>query len=365
MKKQILILISVFIFGVTSAFAQLTGNPTCPTPTPVNTTCISADALHPVPGTAYDYTVEVPTPTTGTKTYNWFVTQDPDFIVGSSLTTAIEINDGTGAHIQATGAGYNNQAPGGTATMNITWKSFTHDPALPVFLVIYVTNSACQTDNIEVYIIEPRHAFTLDIANIGVDGSGQANLYETCVAAVAGAQYVGGTVQMDYGINVLYFAVTAANFTDSWLPSFQIGGTGMTGSRDVVAVDWAYPAEAILPAGTWNTMTEAGTDWTTTNPIDAQGGTTVGAAGECIIVRVTVENNQAETIVNAPISLAVDGTMLDPAAGGGYTNAAYDDIHHLDCSVDGFTNDVVTQVLAPRPDINAITPTPFVPQNKD
>jgi hypothetical protein len=165
-------------------------------------TCLTSDELHPVPGTDYDYTVNVPTPP-GTKYYNWFVTQDQNFITGSTLTTAIEANDGTGAHIQATGAGYNDPGtiptPGtGTNTINITWKSFTHDPAAPVFLVIYVQNDdACTTDNIQVYVIEPAHAFTLDIANIGIDGSAQGDNFEMCVSDVVSAVYNLGTSTVD------------------------------------------------------------------------------------------------------------------------------------------------------------------------
>lgn len=379
MKKQILFLFVIFLTSVTVTLAQapnLGGAATCPTPTPVNTTCIAADALHPIPGSPYDYTVNVPTPT-GTKYYDWFVTQDMNFITASSLTTAIEANNGTGAHIQATGAGYNDPGtpptPGtGTNTINITWKSFVHDPTAPVFLVIYVKNEdGCTTDNIQVYIIEPRHAFTLDIANIGINGAAQPDLYGTCVSPVVSAVYDPGLTQvvMDYGVNYVFFTVIAANFTESWLPSFQIGGAAIgVDSRIVTAVDWAYPAEA--QSGTWHLMTgdAAGINWTTAaEDVEAQGGTTVGLAGECIVVRVTIDNNKSETITDAVVSLAVDGRMLNPATSD-YSNAALDDIHYADCSIDGFTNDVISQTLTARPDVQDATPPAtddFVPQDHD
>jgi len=374
MKKQILILSVAFLASVTVVFAQapnLGGAATCITPTTV--TCLTSDELHPVPGTDYDYTVNVPTPP-GTKYYNWFVTQDQNFITGSTLTTAIEANNGTGAHIQATGAGYNDPGtiptPGtGTNTINITWKSFTHDPAAPVFLVIYVQNDdACTTDNIQVYVIEPAHAFTLDIANIGIDGSAQGDDFEMCVSDVVSAVYNLGTstVDMDYGVNYMFFIVNAANYTHSWQPSFQVGG--LAGSRTVTAVDWAYPAEAVT--GTWNATVGAGANWTAagaTVPYVSATAGTVGPLGECIIVRVTVDNNQAETIVDTPISLAVDGIMRDPALGT-YVTATFGDIHHSTCTQDGFDNDVITQVLTARPDIHSATGTPvlpFEPQNHD
>lgn len=380
MKKQILFTIIGFIASITVAFSQttppdLTGAPTCPVPIAV--TCLTADQLHPIPGTDYDYEVDVPTPITGTKTYNWFVTQDQDFIQNSVLTGNIELNDGSGAHIQATGTGYNNTTTG-TNTINITWKSFTHDALNPVFLVIYVQNDQCQTDNIQVYIIQPNHAFTLDIANIGIDGAAHPDLYETCVAAVAGAHYntTSGIVEMDYGINYMFFAVSAANYTDSWQPSFLLGGAGLTGAgvtRAVTAVEWATPTEAV--AGTWHATTGSGLNWTaagaTLDHVTASGGTgaAVGPDGECIVIRITIANNQSQTIANAPISLAVDGVMLDPV-NSNYTNPLFGDIHYAANPVgnvcpwyDGFTNDVITQVLAPRPDVQAVDPTPFTPNN--
>ena len=115
-------------------------------------------------------------------TYKWLVTQDKTFIDATGLVATPEV---VGAnHIFATGTGYNDVGTA-SSTINITWSSFTHDAANPVFLVIYVENTVtCMTDNIEVYIIEPKHAFTLDIANIALDGSTQSATYATCVSPV-------------------------------------------------------------------------------------------------------------------------------------------------------------------------------------
>lgn len=363
MKKQLLILLVAFMASIAATYAQpnVTGSPICPDPTPLDATCANDNGLSPIPGVEYTYTVEVPTPLSGDRSFTWFVTTDQTFINASAIVAAVETNAGTGDHIFQTGTGYNDPSTG-TASIDITWKYWTHDPANPVFLVIYVENSDCPTDNIQVYIIIPRHSFTLDIANIAADGTAQGDLYATCVAAIAGAVYVGGTVEMDYGINYMFFAVTAANFTHSWLPSFQTGGADLTGSRDVTAVHWAYPAEAV--SGTWTAMTESATnEWTTTTPVLATNST-VGAEGECIIVRITIANNQAQTITDAEISLAVDGVMYDPE-NSNYANLALGDLHYADCAVDGFTNDIATQVLSARPDIQAVDPAPFVPKNDD
>jgi hypothetical protein len=375
MKKQILILLVALFASVNFVLAQdpppLTGDPTCPTANVVN--CLTPDALHPVPGNSYSYSVSVPTPTTGTKLYNWFVTQDQDFIANSTLTTLIEANDGSGLHIQATGTGYNDPGtfatPGtGSNSIDITWKSFTHDPTLPVFVVIYVQNDNCPTDNIKVYMIQPMHAFTLDIANLAIDGSAPGADYPVCVAPVSGASYDQGTqtVLMTYGVNYTYYAITAANFTGSWLPSFQPGGAALRDTRVITAVEWAYSDDAQVGTG-WHASTESGGIWTSTDPVTVQGGgNTVGQVGECIVVRMTIANNRVETTVGENIVLAVDGVMLDPV-NGGYTTSTFGDIHFAENPVgnvcpwyDGYDNDVATQVLTPRPDVVATPPATFV-----
>jgi hypothetical protein len=379
MKKQILILIIFLVSTVTIAFAQvpvLTDDPTCPTPVAV--TCLTPDALHPVPGNPYTYEVLVPTPADGNRTYRWFVTQSQNFITSGAITATIELADGTGDHVQAAGQGvvppngfYNDQA-NGTDQISVIWKSFTHDPALPVFLVIYVTNDDCASDNIRVYMIQPMHAFTLDIANLAIDGSAPGDLYPVCVAPVAGATYsvANNQVEMDYGINYTFYAISAANFTDSWMPSFLPGGAALRDTRVIINVEWAYPADAQANTN-WHSTTENSTTgvWASTDAVEVQasGVSTVGQDGECIVVRVTIENNRVETLVPENITLAVDGVMLDPV-NNNYTNStAFGDIHYAANPVgdvcpwyDGFANDIATQVLSPRPAITPVDPTPFV-----
>ncbi len=370
MKKQFCVyslIIMLFVVSQSVLIAQtLTDVPENITPAAV--TCLSSDALHPVPGTEYEYSVNVPTPADGSFTYNWFVTQDASFISSSALTENIEAGDGTGDHIQATGTGYNDESTG-TSSINITWKSFMHDSDTPVFLVIYVENTnACSTDNLEVYMIEPVHSFTLDIANLTVAGEAANDEYDgTCVSAVTSVGYnsVSGEVEFDYGENYLYFIVSAANFTNSWQPSFQVGGTGISGSRSVSAVDWAYPSDATSNEN-WHSMTDGGSGSWNTNAenVTAQDGNTVGGDGECIVVRMLIDNNQAETITSAEFTLAVDGVMYDPSSED-YSNNSYSDIHYDDCTDDDFDNDLVTQYLSPRPDINAVSPTTFIDSNRD
>lgn len=356
----------------------------CPTPTVITAACVAnAGPLNPIAGTEYTYTVNIPTPPGG-KQFHWFVTTDLNFIAGSTLTNNREAGDGTGPHIAASGTNYNVKTAGavGQNEVDITWKAFTHNPLQPVLLVVYVEDDECQTNNLEAFLIRPVHAFTLDIANVASDGSLPGANHEVCVSPVQTATYVitnattgEGEIQFNYGTNYMFFVVTAANFSHSWLPKFQISGAGMRNSRIVTEVAWAYPAAAV--SGTWTAMTGTGgtgTEFSTTTPVLAQATNgTVGEAGECIIVRVTIANNQVETIADDLITLAVDGVMRDPAAavGNEYANALLGDIHYAEgpgseCPwIDGFTNDVSTQILSPRPDINEVTPTPFVPTDKE
>ena len=106
-------------------------------------------------------------------------------------------------------------------------------------------------------------------------------------------------------------------------------------------------------------MTGAGNaDYTTTSQVDAKDASgTVGTAGECIIVRVTVVNQKFEGLAVEPIVLAVDGqTQLSLAT-------PLKDIHTgsgAQCGKDdNFDNDKATHNLQPRPTItDGISDTP-------
>ncbi len=377
MKKQILLLIVAILASITMAFGQtnplqqsndanrLTAvPPACLAPTPV---ICPSDALHPVPGTPYEYSIAVPTNLGAGASfrYRWFVTQDPNIITTSggvtAVTTNVEAATGSGSFVQSAVTNYND-ITAGSNQITITWKSFVHNPSLPVLVVIYVEGEdGCLTNNLEVFEIQPVHAFTLDIANIASDGQPASADHETCVSPVESAIYTAGSLTMNYGTNYLYFVVNAANFTDSWLPEFQLTGHG----GRTTTIEWQYPSAATTAAG-WNLPTV---------PVVASGGTgsSVGADGECIIVRVTIAHGAEETIAALPIDLAVNGIMNDPTtAGADYTNIAFEDVHYADCTADGFTNDVIRQVLKPRPELNSTTPasptqaTPiqdFIPKN--
>lgn len=365
MKKQLLmILLAIFAIGFTTkSYGQTV---TCPVPRAVDATCLPNDALHPIPGTAYDYIVDVPTPP-GTKEYTWFVTQDQNFMAGGNLTNNREVAPWPSLHVAATGSGYNDPATG-TNTLSITWNSFIPDPALPVFVVIYVENTAstpdaCVTNNLKVYKILPINAFTIDIANVN-NVSGVVLPYETsfdhCISDVVSATYDATApegVIYDFGVDYYYFVVTAANFSTSWRPSLQIAA--IDAEETVVAVEWARPDDFAF--ATPHAMPLAAGTYTSTDPVTVLDPTgTVGINGECIIIRVTVDHSVGalnyEGLTDQTFTVAVDGlTQLAAATPLG-------DIHfsstipvaNTDCGlVDGFLYDRATQILKPRPTINA------------
>ena len=363
MKKQIFILaLAIFSIIFSSAYGQVV----CPAPRPVDVTCLPNDALHPMAGAPYNYVISVPTPT-GSKEYTWLVTQDKNFIVAPGTLTANREAVG-GNFLAATGTGYNDPVTG-TETLSLTWKSFTYDATNPVFVVIQVKNTdpvagACLTNNMKVFKIEPINAFTLDIANVAEDKI-TVSPYETninrCISPIVSATYDATApegVLYDFGVDYLYYVVTAANFSTSWLPSLQI--TAIDSKETVTAVEWFRPTDTTF--GTPGAMALSGSTYTASAPVpvlDASG--TVGSAGECIVIRVTIDHtngaNQYEGITDETVTIAVDGkTQLAATTPAG-------DIHFsktvgtaADCGLeDAFRNDIATQIIKARPNITAAT----------
>lgn len=344
MKKQIFILIMALAASVTMSFGQtvptLSGPATCPVPRPLDPTMLGSDALKPLPGSPYTYEVSVPNPV-GTKTFRWIVTQDQTFLTNGILNEA-GAESAPGLHMASAGAELNSTTGEGTGEdIIITWKSFTHDPTKPVFVVIFVVNDdgTCTTQNLKVWQIEPLNAFTLDITNLQLTGAAEAydTDYATCVSNIASATYdaSGPGVLYDFGTDYLFFTVNAANFTTSWLMDLQLAGE--TGTQAYTAFEWAY-----ANAPTVYTPFVTGTPATVLAQ-DPSGN--VGVNGECVIIRVTLAHNKEEVLAPQTITLAVDGVSnLLP------------DLHYVDGQPDGFTNDIAGHILKPRPTILEVNP---------
>lgn len=397
MKKQILIL-TFFVAAIlagTNAFGQndatftpeiadglpadyvsyLSGSPDCAPVIPLN--CLdSFTELEPQAGIEYTYTVTT-SDADGDDQIHWFVVGNVTNVIAvandiTGMSGQVDPGDGNGLFISSvnpTTGVYN--VPSQTAnTIDITWQYFDGNTDV-VLLVAYVVDVDDCTDNIEVYRIKPKHSFTLDLAAITDAGtliSDTAN-YEECVSPIESAIYSNvaaddpgeGTLTVDYGENWAFFTVTAANWRDSWQPTFNWTYTGGVG--DAITVEWAYPADAVADVN-WNSVTNGTASSTAVVP---QGGVSaVDTAGQCIIVRVRVDhgtaNENAEALTQT-LNIAVDGVMEDPTAttGNEYANASLGDLHYADCAVDGFDNDWANYDFTPRPQIESATGTPTLP----
>lgn len=416
MKKQFLFLIlfvAAFVAGTSNVFAQnydvalANALSNCLTPTSLD--CDSASALHPAPGESYTYTItSADFANSGNEKVHWFVINYNDFTTDSivnsfndiaHLATGIVgggyIDDASGADpylLTADGA-YNVPFTSGTPNtsdaVTLSWKYFDGQ-ANVVLLVAYVQDAANCTDNIEVYRIIPEPAFTLDIAAIDqTDNSFHADTAapaSECVSPIESAWYVAaanpaqpgdGTLHVDYGENWVYFIVNAANFVDSWDPTFQFA---YDGAGTIVSSDWTYFNSATnVASSAWHTIdvTTGATDFVVGGggaaaadgtSLNAQGdGTAVGAAGECIVVRVRVDHGtDAENIVTRRVTVRVNGIMYDGslAAGSEYTNTALADFGpdggDADTLCDQVDFDDISYFdITPRPDVNEVDPTPF------
>ena len=391
MKKQILFLsflVLAVLAGVTNSYGQLA-------PRTIN--CLPSDALHPVAGTEYTYQIDVPaTPVPGTDweagslKYLWFVTQldlgaatpDDYFIdTNGDLRAADDTGNGTGTFIATASSGDYNNATTADNVLQLTWKSFTYDANKPVFVVIYVQGTTtssltgnaalCTTENMKVFKIEPINAFTLDIDNLQADATQHTpttygDLYEQCVSDIVSARWGGTGVVYDYGVNYLYYEVVAANWSNSWNPSVQLTGIN---PLETITVEWSEDNDfsaGVHPMTTTDTHTAVGDVLTYTsadNVIPDAGATgTVGASGENIYIRVTLDHSVSgkesyQGLEDQNIVLAVDGQTGWDAVNSVWTTG---DVHWDNAGsaptcdplvVDNFDNDKASQDLKARPTI--------------
>lgn len=361
-----------------TSLMTLSGAPVCADVTQIECTG-NVDELHPQAGIPYTYNVTVP----ANATVHWFVLANDNDVVLNLNDVASNIDgnvddagNGTGSYI-LTSTNYNTTST--TTSTSITWKAFD-GLTQQVLLAAYVVDVDACTDNIEVYRILPVPRFTLDVnaialagTELGIAGSSTA---EQCVSPIENALYAPsadplntpGILTADYGENWVYFTVTAANFTHSWQPTFEIT---YSGTYLALEAQWAYPTDAQSPTGTWTNIDVTGASASgivNHSGTDATAGT-VGAddgTGECIVVRVRVDHGTAaeNAVNNQTIKMAVNGFMYDQTSDN-YTNALNEDLHYADLDsdnicddTDGFDNDWVNYILTPRPQIINATAAP-------
>ncbi|HAH23481.1 MAG TPA: hypothetical protein DCL77_06955 [Prolixibacteraceae bacterium] len=267
--------------------------------------------------------------TTAPTGYTWWATQNTNFLT-TAVAPAIPVADLTNVLTVApsqliyTDPLYKD--PTGPINMKITWtpeilaKTLYHATAIDntagrfSTFVSVLANGSC-SNNLQVFEIDPKPAFTVDIASI--DGSDASLAFGTdapfCVDVVRSAAYDIATnkVLMDYGTNTLYYEVVSANFVTSWLPTFTIdaGSLSTAAGKDQKAdVSW-YPTLGDA---------KAGTNVIETFPLQVDGATIQGvkplttaiantSTGVSVFVKVVIHNYKWESILDNKFTLSVDG----------------------------------------------------------
>lgn len=363
MKKQILTLfVAIFALGFSQIYAQTI------TPTPLDPGCIELDdPLRPVAGNPYTYEVDIPNPP-GNKSFRWYVTQDETFATGGVYNWATA--EAIGGPILATGEAHYNVLTPNEPSIVLSWQSFVLDPTEYVFVVVYVENERisdplCITNNLKVYRIQPQHAFTLDIANVdSVTAAAVAANFPTCVDDVQSAIFdpafgTDGGVVYEYGKNVLYYVVAAANFSGQYELTAQFSGlqaatpSGTVGQT--ATIYWDYTPLGIAEG---NVAAVEGAP-VNLGIVEAQAANgLVGQAGEMIYIKVIIEHNSFEAAGSADeyaYTLAINGKLVDGTGVPLATDDSFDDLHYLNCLPDLYENDIATQRLLTRPTLIDLT----------
>ncbi len=314
----------------------------------------SPDGLHPVPGVPYVYKADF-IPEKGQAT--WFVTTNPVFISGGSLSNDLEIIGGD--YIEsATGLGLSSVDQNPSA-IEIVWKpnglskvDYGSENKSPLFVGVFYSGpeDACGK-NIQAFKISPVIAFTLDITNVSKIGNEYVPLaynesLHHCPTDPVSSEYDYGTdrMVMNYGINSLMFEVVAANFTDSFYPYFSVEGLVEGQTADIY---WGYTPEtanvalAIGVTGNWTMARESA--------IAAKTEESDTSSGVSIFVRIDIHQNKYEGLTGNSVTLKVDA----------YGNGYLEDVNES-CVAEGNFADQATQDLLPRPSISNEDPISFI-----
>lgn len=314
----------------------------------------------PIAGVPYDYSADVAP--LGGNAY-WYATTSTTFMTNYVRVATEELVGGT--YVQAA-TNYMTPAAVSTnpTTTNITWTSQgianatvgVADPPELFVVVEYENADPNCANNMKVYPIRPINAFTVDITNIE-DATSTPLAYDEaedqCTDGVVSAEWIAspapdGSIDYDFGIDDLFFEVVAANFTDSYTPSFSLAG--LTGDQ-TADIDWGY----VIGTYDHNVVTGAivgAGPWTDDEDVVVDGSVVNTSLGVSIYVRVRVHNNDTELPnTGNTITLAVDAV----------NSANQPDVLHTDCTENLPFADLASQTVNPRPAVTPVTPGVFLP----
>jgi len=353
MKKHLFILI-LAVFAINVAWGQAIHESS-----PIPLGSCSDDPLHPIPGRAYTYGVTAP----ANSTYTWWATKDANFIVTNTPTTTTNMSTDlltvANGDLLAADANYAPTVPVTASTVSLTWSAqllagtstVTTGGKTPTFVVVKVNDAASCTDNFKVYQLDPRVAFTVDILPMNLDATPTGNYSATisdCFDNVRSATYNAGNIVYDYGTNVLYYEVVAANFTNFFNTQYKLTGLQTGQTADLA---WSYgktTSATYTDFATGVAGTASGTTIDITGTVSATvAATTNTSEGVSIYIRVTIHNGYYEGLIDSPIALAVEGTDSESNA----------DKDNSTCLVPTPNyEDVATQTLTLRPTVTPNSP---------
>jgi hypothetical protein len=310
MKKQIFIL----VFLVVAVFASVTksyGQNAVAGLAPRAITLDVTNPLKPIAGKAYTYSAVI-NPATGSA--YWYATKSTTFITNHArVATEIAAGGATPNIVNATGYMTATATTTSPTSTTVTWTGAGLagvTSAAPMFMVVEYNAGTCATsNNVKVMKIVPQNAFTIDLTNMVHGATPTAVAYDVaaenqCYAPIESSSYdaVADKMVNDYGTNVLYYELIAANFTDSYKPTFTLAGLQGTQTADI---------EFGTAVGTYGTIVKSGIKLSDM-PLYTSAQQTVTTVlpettgGVAIYIRVTIKNNGYEGLTNDKITLAVD-----------------------------------------------------------
>ena len=340
MKKQIFIL----AFLMLATFASITKSygQAVPGSAPRPLLC-TGDAMNPIAGRSYDYTATF-NPDGGTAF--WYATRSTALTAVGARVATVEASGGSVLSSASANYATNITPTAGATTSSINWNSAviaSVAPATPLLVVVeYDAPAANCANNLKVFNIVPKNAFTIDILSMLSTGASSA-AYDAkttqCAADILSAAYNTTNFKMDmnYGVQTLYFEIIAANFNASFVPSYQISGLATGQTAEIFWGATVATATTSLGAAA-NGATVAGTSVTTAT-LDTRNGVS-------IIVKVVVNNNNVENLAGETIRLAVDAVNA----------AGLADVKEADCTPNTAFADYAEQDITLRPTITPTAP---------
>ncbi|MDO4881011.1 MAG: hypothetical protein Q3983_07005 [Capnocytophaga sp.] len=336
MKKHFLFL---SMFALTSALSygqQVATTGSAPTPV----TCPDNDPLNPIIGKEYTYK-GTGSPTGGT--YHIFATNSTNFIQNGALVTTGAYT--TGNQITTTDASYN-VGTNNNGEVKLAWTGAAANPSF-VAIQYKTPTGACTTDNLKVYKITPKNAFTIELRNMENAGgtfTTKTTNVDVCSANVQSATYNTGTdrIEYDYGKQSFYYELIAANYDKTFEAKFKLSGL-QTGQS--AKLKWGTDKTAIT--NDLGNIISDGAEVTVTVTADSN---VTPSAGVSIYLELEVTNGTYEGTTDKPITLSADATT-------GANNLK--DVK-TDCSDEDDFADKAIQTLKARPAIAPNTGTQFI-----